>query len=353
MGESKQLVIDLDRKPKRNHSTRILFRTIPGDVADKARMLDVDDTVIIKDPDGLESVFTIISKTKLSLTVKSQRDLEEDESVQDREIPAGDLAKSVVGNDDDAKSNDDDHVPNDVSGKIIEESAPAISVYDEGDEEEHHGLRDRLEDLDDIMYDHLPSPLQTAYGFIHRNASELPGRVKRMFQRVRRGYDDYDVWNLGDREIDRLSSLMLELARTDHGYPPLYIQDDGDANIHNGRRYWLNKHDDDYEEWLKTPWNRFSIVSIDWSKIGSTKDFNHKLNETVEEYGADGAAWIQDLYYASRVFRRYSLLNDTALEDYEDRTLGIVGDNGDDKRIESEFKRVWAWMGEVLPYMWD
>ena len=355
MSES-QLVIGLDRKPNRNRSTRILFRTLPVDVADKARKLDADDTVIIKDSDGVESAFTVISKTKLSITVKSQRDLEE-ESVQDRDSPASDLVKNapqdgIRNSSGDDPNTDDVQALGDVSGKIPVGSVPAGGFYDR---EEHHGMKAGMEDLHDLMYDHLPGFMQSAYGFIHRNASEIHGRVKRAFQRVHRGYDDYDVWDLGNNEIARLSKLLLAMARTGNGYPLIYIQDDSDADIdgsdadiHNGRKYWLNKHDDDYDEWLKTPWDRFGITPID-----SAEDFNYKFNETVEEYGADGAAWTQDLYYASRVFSRYSQLKDSSLEDYEDRAIGLIDDGDNEKRIESEFRRVWSWLGEVLPDMWD
>ena len=186
---------------------------------------------------------------------------------------------------------------------------------------------------------------------IRESGNEIAGKTKRAGQRVSKGYDDHALWNLGDEELRRLSKMLVEFAETAHGYPLSYIQDDSVSGIKNGREHWLDKHENDYDEWLESRWAPVGFNTLDWNHA-TVDDINRSLNETVREYGPDAAAWIQDLYHASVVLGRYVDRNDDMLDSYENIKLGLDTKEHDDM-VEAEFKRVWAWLGDVILNIWD
>ena len=212
-------------------------------------------------------------------------------------------------------------------------------------------IRDALDHANDVIYDHLPSPLKTIWARAGYAISETIGKTKRAGQRVSKGYDDHALWNLGDEELRRLSKMLVEFAETTHGYPSSYIQDDTVSGIKNGREHWLDKHENDYDEWLESRWAPAGLNTLDWSHA-TVEDINRSLNETVREYGPDAAAWIQDLYHASVVLGRYADTYDYRVEHYDDLKYGLDS-NEHYETIEAEFKRVWAWLGDVILNIWD
>lgn len=157
------------------------------------------------------------------------------------------------------------------------------------------------------------------------------------FQRANRGWSDGDVYDLGFIELKRLSGLLEQLSIKTYGYPSQYVRED-----------WLNSHEDDYDEWLKSPARTIGRIVND-----SSVDFNTAFNETVEDYGVETSAWMQDLHHASLVLKEY--VDRTDVEAICDET-DLYGREESDRRskaIEDEFQRTWAWIGRWILSMWN
>lgn len=160
-------------------------------------------------------------------------------------------------------------------------------------------------------------------------------------QRSRRGWADRDVWNLGYVTLTRLSEMMEHLADTGVGYPADYEEDPSK---------WLMKHEGaDYEKWLRSAARTVGRIThdVDCGEVD--------LNETVEEYGVGGAAWMQDLDHASQVLKRYADANADVLN-YWSKDVTLYGREEADRRskmLDEEFQKTWRWIGQWITGMWD
>lgn len=157
------------------------------------------------------------------------------------------------------------------------------------------------------------------------------------FQRANRGWSGDDACDLGFIELKRLSGLLEQLSIKTYGYPSQYVRED-----------WLNSHEDDYDEWLKSPARTIGRIVND-----SSVDLNTAFNETVENYGVEASAWMQDLHHASLVLKEY--VDRTDVEAICDET-DLYGREESDRRskaIDDEFQRTWAWIGRWILSMWN
>ena len=157
------------------------------------------------------------------------------------------------------------------------------------------------------------------------------------FQRANRGWSDSDACDFGFIELRRLSELLEQLSIKTYGYPSQYARDD-----------WLNSHEDDYDEWLKSPARTIGRIVDD-----SSVDFNTAFNETVEDYGVEASAWMQDLHHASLVLKEYVDRADVEAICNETDLYGREESDRRSKTIEAEFQRTWAWIGRWILSMWN
>lgn len=176
-----------------------------------------------------------------------------------------------------------------------------------------------------------------------RGSRRVRRGVKSTVQRVKRGWSDKDVWDLGHVTLVRLSGMMARLAATGYGYPAGYDED---------RSKWLVRHEgEDYEKWLSSPARTVDRISADVE--AGVCDHNKAFNETVSEYGVGASAWMQDLDHASKVLKEYAAGCD--VERWSD-DIDVYGREEADRRRkarEDEFQRTWEWIGEWLTAMWD
>lgn len=157
------------------------------------------------------------------------------------------------------------------------------------------------------------------------------------FQRANRGWSDDDACDLGFMELRRLSGLLEQLSIKTYGYPSQYVRED-----------WLNSHEDDYDEWLKSPARTIGRIADD-----SSVDFATAFNETVEDYGVEASAWMQDLHHASLVLKEYVDRADVEAICDEADLYGREESDRRSKAIEDEFQRTWAWIGRWILSMWN
>lgn len=157
------------------------------------------------------------------------------------------------------------------------------------------------------------------------------------FQRTSRGWSDSDACDLGFIELKRLSGLLEQLSIKTYGYPNQYVRKD-----------WLNSHEDDYDEWLKSPARTIGRIVND-----SSVDLNTAFNETVENYGVEASAWMQDLHHASLVLKEYVDRADVKAICDETDLYGREESDRRSKAIEDEFQRTWAWIGRWILSMWN
>lgn len=170
--------------------------------------------------------------------------------------------------------------------------------------------------------------------------------VQYAMQRIRRGYSDRDLWNLGDDEVLRLANMLEEFSLITHGTPRYY----GD------RRRWL-VHRDDSDEQIAN-WMDSIAVGPD-AKLILDRDGKGRRGmlrfQKVSEYGAMHCAWREDLQYAATVLRAWHEWQQVLGEQF-DRCRLIFGWEEATRRhdeIEAKFQKVWAWLGRNMGSIWD
>ncbi|PWG59080.1 hypothetical protein [Bifidobacterium catulorum] len=227
-------------------------------------------------------------------------------------------------------------------------------------------------------------------------------------QRVKRGYSDHDLLDLGCNEVLRLANMLEDFSLASEGYAPAY----GD------RRKWLkHRHDTDeqLERWMDsgalTPGATFVsddgrefVAESDVGKTGdaiaettataddgvrrraeqaAAHDGPHRLFDalrhplrclsclsrrsgrnddgggfrmaTVREVGVDRCAWFEDLAYASAVLRMWCEWHGGAadrLDHYAD-VYGIDEALRRQAEIDRKFEEAWAWIGRNAVHLWD
>lgn len=169
--------------------------------------------------------------------------------------------------------------------------------------------------------------------------------VRYAVQRVRRGYSERDLWNLGDDEVLRLANMLEDFAYTMHGCPADY----------EDRRYWLKHRDDSDKELAK--WMDSIALGPNAESIptGEGKG-RHKLFrfQTVAECGVMYCAWYEDLTLAAEVLKEWHAWQGCG--DLFFRAEQVYGYEEAERRhdaAEARFREVWAWLGLNMGTIWD
>jgi hypothetical protein len=292
------------------------------DDADKIASISIQDSITLIDDQDHQLTYRVTKLTDKTMHLSLAQDtIEADAS--DRH--------------DDPEDNGEENFDDDIDG------SNALS-----------GFREEVNDRFDAIYDKLPAFMQNAYSWMNKAWSRSCKETKHAWQRAFRGYDDYALWNFGHSELLRISKLLETLSVTSHGYPMKYVYDPkaDDADEHGSREYWLNKHDDDYDEWLTSRARTIHQLVHDSMDSKKTYDY-HIWNETVADYGPAAAAWSQDLHHAAYVIKRYvDVLDDEDYVWYNDQKAHL--DTQEHLQIvKDEFTRVWLWLGPLMLDIWD
>jgi len=163
--------------------------------------------------------------------------------------------------------------------------------------------------------------------------------VKAGIQYARDGRADRDYRSFGMNELPRMANAMRELAyNCGSGCPENYLD----------RRNWLNKHENDYEDWLDS----HDVMSIldderDYGRIPTLRELAEKDKTCI-----GNRAWRDDLVYAASILDEYQkalwhgYYSDFDLYGYDEAERRA-------KMIEARFREVWGWIGTMLPSMSD
>lgn len=171
--------------------------------------------------------------------------------------------------------------------------------------------------------------------------------IKFAGQRVKRGWSDDALWDLGYYELKGFAERLHEFAYKTHGVPYGYGDD---------RSKWLKPRDDNWEDSI-APFNAIRAYEDANGPIESNHEFNgHKTftMPTVRDCGEDYCAWIEDINYAADVIDEYIRM-------YDDSTVYVhiedIYGSDEAKRqldaVDTEFQRVWKWIGENILSLWD
>lgn len=172
------------------------------------------------------------------------------------------------------------------------------------------------------------------------------GSIGCAVQRVRRGYSERDLWNLGDDEVLRLANMLEDFAYTTHGCPADY----------EDRRYWLKHRDDsdkELAEWMDSTAlvpNSITVPADDDGK-GHHKWFR---SQTVAECGVMYCAWYEDLTLAAAVLKEWHAWQGGG--DLFLRAAQVYGYEEAERRhdaAEARFREAWAWLGLNMGAIWD
>ena len=132
------------------------------------------------------------------------------------------------------------------------------------------------------VFNQLYSPWRYPSNWIN-NGRLFFRQFKWAYQRVTRGYCDYDVWDLDTHLTEYLAQTIEHLAKTSHSYPgdekfPTYeAWENYLMEIVNKLKYSLSELPNEYEEeWLKT-WDH---NNIDKEKTPEEKEITNKFIET-------------------------------------------------------------------------
>ena len=108
-------------------------------------------------------------------------------------------------------------------------------------------------------------------------------QFKWAYQRVTRGYCEYDVWDLDTHLTEYLAQTIEHLAKTSHSYPgneefPTYEEwENYLMEIVNKLKYSLSELPNEYEEaWLKT----WDYKNINKEKTPEEKEITNKFLDT-------------------------------------------------------------------------
>lgn len=138
-------------------------------------------------------------------------------------------------------------------------------------------------------------------------------------------------------ELEIISNMLYDLARTSHGSPENYI----------GSKYELLERD---EKWLDSRAGIAFIMYGNKNIIESERESNGDMKKN-REIG-DYAAWVEDIAYASNIMRDWGewLANNENSETYSliDETMSEA-----EAIMLAEFKRCWKWIGKNITTLWD
>lgn len=109
-------------------------------------------------------------------------------------------------------------------------------------------------------------------------------QFKWAYQRITRGYCDYDVWDLDTHLTEYLAQTIEHLAKTTHSYPgneefPTYEDwENYLMEIVNKLKYSLSELPNEYEEaWLKTLENKDFNQMFNGEKTPEEKEITNKF----------------------------------------------------------------------------
>ena len=151
--------------------------------------------------------------------------------------------------------------------------------------------------------------------------------VRFAWQRLVLGYDEWQIDNIGYSIPNRLSVLLVEYAKSVHGYPQDYPET---PKLQGGN-----------EDWEEQTW--FSDF------LGNAEKEDDP--ETNAEMGLPYVAWARDCLVAAQAMEIAASMKDAASP--VSRAVGGYGTNQQRKEIQDRCREAWYWIGWHIADLWD